>query len=140
MKKSTDELLNILDKNKNLSEYLSDNKDEFISDSLAEHLSRLLEEKQLKKAEVIKASLISTVYGYQIFSGLKAPSRDRLIQLALGMRLNLEETQRLLKIGGGSVLYPRNKRDSVIIYAINNSYSVLDCDEVLYELNEKTLQ
>lgn len=140
MKKSTDELLNILDKNKNLSEYLSDNKDEFISDSLADYLARLLEEKQLKKAEVIKASLISTVYGYQIFSGLKAPSRDRLIQLALGMRLNLEETQRLLKIGGGSVLYPRNKRDSVIIYAINNSYSVLDCDEVLYELGEKTLQ
>jgi predicted transcriptional regulator len=140
MKKSTDELLNILDKNKNLSEYLSDNKDEFISDSLADYLARLLDEKQLKKAEVIKASLISTVYGYQIFSGLKAPSRDRLIQLALGMRLNLEETQRLLKIGGGSVLYPRNKRDSVIIYAINNSYSVLDCDEVLYELGEKTLQ
>jgi hypothetical protein len=56
------------------------------------------------------------------------------------MHLNLEETQRLLKIGGGSALYPRNKRDSVIIYAINNAYSVLDCDEILYELGEDTLQ
>jgi hypothetical protein len=140
MKKSTDELLNILDKNKSISAYLSDNKDEFLSEGLADYLNRLLKEKQLKKAEVIKASLINTVYGYQIFSGLKAPSRDRLIQLAIGMHLNLEETQRLLKIGGGSALYPRNKRDSVIIYAINNAYSVLDCDEILYELGEDTLQ
>ncbi len=140
MKKSTAELLHILNKNKNIKQFLDSNTDEFISDSAADYINNLLNKKQLKKADVIKKSGINTIYAYQILSGLKQPSRDKLIQLAFGMQLNLEQTQRLLKIGGGSALYPRNKRDSIIIYSINNSKSVFDCDEMLYELGEDTLQ
>jgi hypothetical protein len=140
MTKSTDELFNILDKNKNISQYLSANEAEFISGSFADYLNALLEKTGLKKADVIKDSGINTIYAYQIFQGIKAPSRDKLIQLAFGLHLNLEDTQRLLKIGGGSALYPRSKRDSIIIYALNNSQTVFECDEALYETGEKTLQ
>ena len=140
MKKSTDELLEILDKTKNIKQYLDNNDDEYISTTISEHLNTLLKERNLKKADVIKKSGINNVYAYQIFSGIKHPSRDRLLQLALAMGLTTEQTQRLLKIGGSAALYPRIKRDSVIIYSLNNNISVFDCDEILYELGEKTLQ
>lgn len=140
MEKSTDELFDMLDKNKNIEKFLDNNTDEFLDMSAADYINDLINKKMLKKVDVVKKSGINNIYAYQILSGLKKPSRDKLIQLAFGMQLNLDETQRLLKIGGGSALYPRCKRDSVIIYSINNGKSVFDCDEILYELNEKTLQ
>ena len=140
MKKTTEELLNILDKSKNFDIFLKDNSTEFIEEELSVYLEKLLREKQLKKADVIKKSGINTVYAYQIFSGIKQPSRDRLIQLAFGMALSVEEAQRLLKIGGAGVLYPRIRRDSVIIYCLKNKYNIFDCDELLYDLGEEPLQ
>jgi hypothetical protein len=138
--KTTDELLDMLNKNKNISQYFSANEEEFVFDSISDYLNHLLSEKNLLKAEVIKNSAINTIYAYQIFQGLKLPSRDKLLQLAFGFGLNLDEAQRLLKIGGGSALYPRNKRDSVVIHCLINGKTLFECDEILYEMNEKTFQ
>lgn len=139
MKKTTGELMEILAKNKNIDSYLKANEDELSDCSLTDFLAALLDEKGVTKAEVISRSGINTVYAYQIFSGLKKPSRDRLIQLAFGFGLDIEQTQRLLKIGGGSALYPRNKRDSIIISAVCNNKSVIECDEMLYDRGEKMI-
>ncbi|MDE7243711.1 MAG: hypothetical protein K2O18_07025 [Oscillospiraceae bacterium] len=57
-------------------------------------------------------------YVCQIFSGRKHPSRDKLIALAFGLRLNAMETQRLLKVGGYSELYGRIARDALILIDI----------------------
>lgn len=144
MKKSTEELMNILEKNKNIEKYLDtyveENKDEFISQKLSDHLNKLLEEKGLKKSDIVKAPGLDSSYAYQIFNGTKEnPSRDMLIMLAIAMELDIEETQRLLKIGNAGALYPRNKRDSIIIYAINSKLTFMECDELLYDMKEKTL-
>lgn len=80
MNKTTNELLKTL-KHNNLKTYLSDNKDEFVASSLSEALNQMLLLKNLSKAEVIEKANIFNVYGYQIFSGQKTPSRDKLISL-----------------------------------------------------------
>ncbi len=125
--------MNIL-KNSSLEDYLKENQNELIENPLCTYLNALLEEKKLKKSEVIKKSDIDQIYAYQIFSGTRVPSRDKLIVLCLGMELTLEETDTLLKYAGYATLYPRNKRDSVIISAIKNGQSRYDVDDILFDL------
>ncbi len=55
------------------------------------------------------------------------------------MELNVEETQALLKIGGFAMLYPKNKRDAIIIDGVNSSLSVAQINENLYDNGENTL-
>lgn len=45
-------------------------------------------------------------YFYQILKGRRAPGLDFLIKLAFVLKLNLDETQRLLKIANRQPLYP----------------------------------
>lgn len=134
MKKSTDELLKTL-KNSSLDAYLKSNGGELIENPICDYLNVVLKEKNLTKAEVIKKSNVQTNYAYQIFSGLKIPSRDRLIALCFGLNLTLDEMQTLLKYAGYAPLYPRNKRDSVIISALEKDESVIRCNILLDELN-----
>ena len=85
-------------------------------------------------------STFKRTYAYQIFSGLKtAPKRDKLICLSIGMGLSVNETNSVLKIAGLSPLYPKIKRDSIIIINMNNNKSVVEINEALYNEGEDTL-
>lgn len=138
--KTTDELLKQLQNEDKIEEYLSDYNNEFMDLSVAEYLEEMLKKYSLEKSEVINKSKLNQIYGYQIFSGVKgSPSRDKLLQIVFGMGLELKETQRLLKIAGVNELYPRGKRDSIIIFAINKKLSITECDDLLYDMNEKTI-
>lgn len=61
------------------------------------------------------------------------------MSLAFGFGLNYEETDRLLKIAGVGALYPKNKRDAIIIYALENGMSIYDTDDILKYHNLETL-
>ena len=52
---------------------------------------QLLEEKSLKKSTVIKNSELNEIYGYQIFSGKRIPSRDKLISIPLDWNFHLRK-------------------------------------------------
>ena len=142
MKKSTQELLDIISKNKNLGEILSssENNSEFIQISLPEYLKKLLSEKNMTKAQVILKGNLNKDYAYQIFSGTKSsPSRDKLLAIAVGRSLPVDETQTMLKIAGLPVLYPRKRRDMIILFAIQNGYDIFDINDCLYDLGEEIL-
>ena len=98
-----------------------------------------MEAKGLKKAQVIKNAELSEVYGYQIFSGLRIPERKKLLCLAVGMALNIEQTQHLLKCAGYSQLYVKLPFDSVILYGLCKKLSVLQINELLYDYDLETL-
>ncbi|MBR0277767.1 MAG: hypothetical protein IJQ50_04835 [Clostridia bacterium] len=106
-----------------------------VDNPVCEYLVAIVEEKGLQKADVIRKSNIQTNYAYQIFSGLKIPSRDKLIALCFGLELGLSEAQTLLKYTGYAQLYPRIKRDSIIIKALEKHMDVIDCNITLDELN-----
>ena len=107
--------------------------------SIGEYLEFLLNEKGLEKAQVIKDSDIQRNYGYQLFSGVKTPGRNKLLALSIAMGLSLEETQRGLSIAKEGKLYSKNKRDSIIIYSINKKQTVLETNNLLFEMGEELL-
>ena len=72
MKKTTDELLSELSKSP-LSGFLNENEGELSDGELSKYLSKLLKEKNMSRAEVIRRSGIFDVYGYEIFSGKSTP-------------------------------------------------------------------
>lgn len=86
-------------------------------------------------AHVIHKSGIERTFGHQIFNGTRKPSRDKVIQLAFGFEMDCEKTQELLKISRHCPLYPKIKRDAVIIYALNRGLPVTDAQVTLSELS-----
>ncbi len=140
IRKTTTQLLKELENFNTFEEYENANRDSMISKNLSEYLTDLLNERKLTKAEVIRKAELSDGYSYQIFSGLKtAPKRDKLICLSIGMGLSVNETNSVLKIAGLSPLYPKIKRDSIIIINMNNNKSVVEINEALYNEGEDTL-
>jgi hypothetical protein len=91
--------------------------------------------KNVKPGRVINKSGIERTYGHQLFNGRRKPSRDKVLQLAFGFEMNYGEAQELLKAARKSALYPRVKRDAVIIYALNRGLGVYDVQATLRDLN-----
>lgn len=133
MIKQTDELLKELDNTSDINQYLSTNRDELIEQNVAKYLNELLEKKEnLTKSKIIKSTSLSESYIYDIFRGEKSnPSRNKLLQIAFAMSLDLETTQKLLKIAKVGILYHRIKRDSIIIFALNKNLDFFECENLL---------
>ena len=112
--------------------------DEENAQILAELLSDLLVKYGLERKEVIKQSRLDNIYAYQIFAGKKNPKREKLIQLAFGFPLTVEDTNNLLQTGGYSTLYIRDKRDAVCMYCLERKMTVEECNGYLYQVGEKT--
>lgn len=102
-------------------------------------LRELLERRGLSAPEWIAAANVSKTYGYQVLRGERLPGRDILLRTALSLRLSLEETQRLLAVGGCGALYPKVRRDAAVIFALNQSMPLLETEELLASLPERSL-
>lgn len=141
MKKSTTELLRLIEKTSSFQEYRAQAKDAFIEvRPLSDHLERLLTERGLEKAEVIHRSGVERKYAYSIFTGKrKRPSRDKVLALCFAMDLSADETQQLLKSTGYPPLYAKVMRDSALLYALERRMPLIDVNELLYEMGEDCL-
>lgn len=139
-KKPTDELMKQLTQNADLEKYIKENEESFINMPLSDILNRIVKEKKIVKSKALKRAEINEIYGYQIFSGKRIPSRDKLIALCIGMELDLEETQSVLKCSGFAQLYPKSKRDSIIISGIEKGQSVFEINGLLYEYKEDLIE
>ena len=138
MNKSTDELMNILKSKKTYEEFFEEEVGELCFSTVSEYLNLLVTEKKLKKSDIIQRANLDKNYAYQIFNGTKTnPSRDKIIMLAFGMSLNLNETRKLLRLSQLKDLYIRDPRDSVIIFCLNKGYNLMQANEFLndYGLN-----
>lgn len=107
--------------------------------TLPEYLSEMLVLHNIEKTACIETSTLSRTYAYQIFSGKRKPGRNRLLALCLSMHLSLKETQLALNIAQLAILFPKRKRDAVIIFALEKKLSVQQTNHLLFELEEKYL-
>ena len=139
MQKDTSEIIKELGLCPDFQTFYNENKDYMVASSLSQLLAQLLESKGLKKSQVIRNAEIAEVYGYQIFSGVRVPERKKLLCLAIGMKLNIEETQQLLKCAGYSQLYVKLPFDSIVLYGLCKELSVVQINELLYEYELETL-
>ena len=137
--KDTDDLQQELMETPDLNSFLKDNEDNFSDQSAQELLGRLFEKRKLSKAALAKYSGMSEIYLHQVFSGRRNPSRSRLICLCYGLNATLKETQELLGFSGHARLYPKIKRDAIIIYGLVHGIDLFDVNDKLFEANEETL-
>lgn len=131
--KSTAELNHDIKSATDIEDFFHKNKEQLLRGSLSHHLQALLTEKDLKKADVMRGSLLGRAYIYQIFSGKKIPSRDKLIALAFGLHLSEEETQKMLKLSGNRELYARDARDALLLFALQRKMTIIDANTLLLD-------
>lgn len=139
MKKDTSHLLEELKNCADFERFYRENTENMVSMSLSALLEELLKIHGIKKAAAIRRSELSEDYAYQIFSGLRVPERKKLLSLAIGMQLNLEELQALLKTAGYAQLYVKNAFDSILIYGVCKKLSVADINFLLFDYGMETL-
>ena len=137
--KDTNGLIQELMDAPNLDQFLSENRDNFQSGSIQELLNRLFLKRDISKAALAKQSGMSEVYLHQVFAGRRNPSRDRLIGLCFGLAAPLGDAQELLKQCGLAQLYPKVRRDAIIIYGLFNGLSLFDVNDKLFSEKEETL-
>ncbi len=132
-KKSTTKLLRELKMSRDFKKFYTENEDNLLKDELCDLLGEYIKKYKLKKSEVIRRAEMSEIYGYQIFSGARKPERNKLICLIIGMGLNIEEAQLVLRSAGYTPLYVKIPQDSVILYGICNKLSIIELNEMLYK-------
>lgn len=85
--KTTEELNHEIKAATDIEDYLLKNRENMLNDSLPRYLRELLTQKGLSRAQVVRNSHLDRTYAYQIFSGEKTPSRDKLLALAFGLHI-----------------------------------------------------
>lgn len=121
-------------KNIDINTYLESNSDSLIEINLKKFWNDVVNNSGMSKSDIINKSDFGYVYFYDVINGRKIPSTDKIVRLALAMKMTLEQCQTALKYSGKSPLYPRLKRDSILIFAINHNYDIYQTAELL--LNE----
>ena len=112
---------------------------DFDPPALTAHLSALLKARGLAVRDAIRACYLERSYGYQLFNGTRQPTRTVLLRLALVLGLEEDETQRLLKLAGKNVLYPRARFDAAVLYGLSHRMGLEETDELLHSLGEEGL-
>ncbi len=134
-KKSTDELITILKEKNHYQEFLNECGGEIIN-NISTYLNSFMTEKTI--SELSKSSDLSESYLYKLLEGKRInPSRDTLLKICFGLNLGIDESNSLLRAGSFNILYPRIKRDSIIIFCLNKKYSLVQCDQMLLESGER---
>lgn len=104
--------------------------------TFAGYIDRLLEEKGMKRQEVLLRANLPQKYGYKLLSGEShTTDRDKLLRICFAMELTLKQTQRVLKLYGMNELYPKDKRDVVLIVALGRRQ--FDIDSISEELQDQ---
>lgn len=138
--KTTDELAHEIRESGDILSYFEANQREMQTGSFPEYLEQWLAGKGLSRADVVRRSNLNKAYVYQIFSGKKYPSRDKVIALGFGLGLDAEEIQSLLKQAGYRELYPRDPRDALLLFAFSKGMPVIAANELLYDHEVEVLE
>lgn len=135
----TYELFNALTETKHIDDFLQNHESELSKVEFHTYLYELTERAGMTIAQLMAKASIAKSLTYQIFNGQRMPNRNLTIRIALALKLNLEDTQRLLRIAKKGELYPRVQRDAAIIFCIQHGYSLIDTNELLENLGEAIL-
>ena len=115
--------------------FVNDHENVMQETTFSAYLSRLCDVNNLVPERVIKAAQIDRTYGHQLFNGTRKPSRDKVIQLAFGFAMTVEECQGLLRVAGKNPLYPKIKRDAAILFCLSKGMNVLETQSLLESLD-----
>jgi hypothetical protein len=121
-------------KTSSIKEFIEKNRDEMCLPSFSQYITKLCEKKKEVPERIIRRANIERSFGHQLFKGTKKPSRDTVLQFAFGFEADVDMAQEMLKHSRMSPLYPRVKRDAVILYCLNNRFTIVETQNVLHEM------
>ena len=121
----------------NIDSYFDNNADRIdIGIDLSEFLEEKLKESGLTRAELFARSSMRLLGGQDLNDiavfQLAVDRCDTAVQLALGLALDVDDTQKLLRMAKLGALYPRDRRDSIILFAISNGFTLPQTNELLF--------
>ena len=116
---------------------LNDSLDNVIQDinkeTFASRLRELIAKKGLKNSEVYAAANIRKQYFSKLLNDQVKPSKEKVLALAVGLKLNINEAEELLQFAGYA-FSPISQTDQVVKYFIEHEdYNVLKIDIVLFD-------
>ena len=139
--KRTEDLLEQLKlKNINYDEFLENNKDSFVEKDLSSFWAQALSMCNMKNVDIINKADMGYTFFYDIISGRKIPSRDTIARMFIAMKLDLDSCQAALKLYNWAGLYSKDKRDSIIIYALTHGLTLSQTEALLSQHTEKGLK
>ena len=138
-RKITNELEQEIKEKIDLDHFLSENQDQFLTQNMAELFAEMLETKKISKAELARRARTSEMYLYQVLGGKRIPTRDRFLCFCISLGFNVEETRMLLKRGNYADLYARDRRDAIIMFALERQWNLAQLNDALFEKGEKLL-
>ncbi|MBR5373038.1 MAG: macro domain-containing protein [Paludibacteraceae bacterium] len=114
-----------------------------LEDSFSTLLFKMIRRKQMTNAEVYKnANIDRRLFSKIISNDDYTPRKNTVLALAISLRLNLEETQELLRSAGYAISHS-SKADLIIEYYImhqeNKYYNIDDLNFLLFQYNQTQL-
>lgn len=122
-----------------LNRFLDENRENFNNTSVADSLNQMILKQRISKSALARQSGMSEVYLHQVFSGRRTPSRTRLLCMCFGLQTTVEEAQVLLKQCGYAPLYPKNRRDAILLYGLSHKETLFQINDTLFDEGEETL-
>lgn len=129
--RDTDELFEVLERSRTLTNALKTLDRDMDTPTFTQCLAGYMQARGLNATQLSEAALLSRSFTYQLCNGERRPSRDIILRLALVLELSVAQAQDLLRTAQRGALYPRVKRDAVVIFALQNRMGVLATDEQL---------
>ncbi|WP_026515231.1 macro domain-containing protein [Butyrivibrio sp. LB2008] len=122
---------------KKLKDFRSESLDDVLkgiyTESFEKHLQQMINKKGLKNSEVYAAANINKQYFSKLLKGKVKPSKEKVLALAVGLRLNMDETVDFLSLAGYA-FSPISQTDAVVRYFIEHeTYNVIKIDMVLFD-------
>ena len=127
---TTAELTNELKNHSNIDEFMNNNATEFDEGMLVQFLDEKLQRSNLNSFQLATRAGISSSHSYDICKGKKHAKKEMLVKFAFALNLSLDETNRLLVLGGEPTLRSKIRWDSVVIFCLHKGYSADDADEI----------
>ncbi|WP_430789096.1 hypothetical protein VBD025_02770 [Virgibacillus flavescens] len=107
---------------------------------IGDYLYNLLEEKRKKVTDLHLRAGIKKEYWHKVTNGKIHPSKQKLLCLAVILKLNLEETEKLLRVAGYSLSEELTVYEAIIGFCIKKQiYSFFEIDQQLSRYGEKTI-
>ncbi len=108
--------------------------------SFSDYFLSLPEVSEMPRTELIRKSGLERTYAYQILNGTREkPGRDKILRLCLAAGLGADQVRKALEAGKEAPLYPRNRRDAILIFAVNKKCGVDDAQMLLDSFGEKLI-
>ena len=131
----TSTLLRRLRQAPDMTSFLQTNADSLGTEPFCAGIAALARQRGESPERIIARAGIERSFGHQLFNGTRSPSRDKVLQLAFGFELGVDEAQKLLRAAGKSALYPRIPRDAAVLFCLDRHLPLLDAQALLADLD-----